>query len=120
MIEPAEVRALLAERRREAEHRLAGTSAERAAVVSAARESATDDEHDPEGSTIAYERGMLDVLAGRLRQTLADVDLAERRLERGEYQVCERCGGPIADDRLRALPTVRTCRDCAGRSPGRS
>lgn len=115
MIDPAEVAELLAERRAEAQRRLAGTSAERAAVVSAARESATDDEHDPEGSTIAYERGMLDVLAGRLRQTLADVDAAERRLAAGEYQVCERCGATIADDRLRALPTVRTCRDCAGR-----
>ncbi|MEV7973692.1 TraR/DksA C4-type zinc finger protein [Cellulomonas sp. NPDC089187] len=116
MIPRPEVLELLAQRRREAESRLAGTSAERAAVVLAARESATDDEHDPEGATIAYERGMLDVLSARQRQTLADVDTAERRLAAGEYQVCERCGGPIADDRLRALPTVRTCRDCAGRT----
>lgn len=116
MIDPAQVRELLAERRREAVDRLSGTAAERAAVVSAARESATDDEHDPEGSTIAYERGMLDVLARRLRQTLDDVDAAELRLAAGQYQVCERCGGLIADDRLRALPTVRTCRECAGRA----
>ncbi|WP_169164330.1 TraR/DksA family transcriptional regulator [Cellulomonas taurus] len=116
MIPAAEVRVLLAERRREAEQRLAGTAAERAAVVAASRDSNADDEHDPEGATIAYERGMLDVLAQRVRQTLTDVAVAERRLAAGEYQVCERCGGPIADDRLRALPTVRTCRECAGRS----
>jgi DnaK suppressor protein len=116
MIDPAEARVLLADRRREAEQRLAGTSAERAAVVDASRDSNADDEHDPEGATIAYERGMLDVLAGRLRQTLVDLALAERRLAAGEYQVCERCGGTIADDRLRALPTVRTCRACADRT----
>ena len=98
MIPAAEVRVLLAERRREAEQRLAGTAAERAAVVAASRDSNAD------------------VLAQRVRQTLTDVAVAERRLAEGEYQVCERCGGPIADDRLRALPTVRTCRECAGRS----
>lgn len=108
-----EVAAVLQERRREAVARLAGTGAERDAVVAAARESVTDDEHDPEGSTIAYERRMLDALTHDMRERIVDIDAALDRLARGTYGVCERCRAPIAPARLEALPTARTCVTCA-------
>ncbi|WP_282947549.1 TraR/DksA family transcriptional regulator [Cellulomonas endometrii] len=114
-IDRERVAAVLHERRREALARLAGTGAEREAVVSAARESVTDDEHDPEGSTIAYERRILDALAHDMRERIADVDAALDRLERGTYGTCTRCRRPIPADRLEALPTARTCVGCAGR-----
>ncbi|QZN85877.1 TraR/DksA C4-type zinc finger protein [Cellulomonas sp. C5510] len=110
-----EVAAVLRERRREAVARLAGTGAEREAVVAAARESVTDDEHDPEGSTIAYERRMLDALTHDMRERIAEVDAALDRLDRGTYGTCERCGQPIPVERLRALPAARTCVACASR-----
>lgn len=114
-LDPAEVAAALHERRREALARLAGTGAEREAVVSAARESVTDDEHDPEGSTIAYERRLLDALTHDMRERVAEVDAALHRLAEGTYGTCTRCRRPIPAERLRALPAAATCVACAGR-----
>lgn len=112
VIAPDELRSLLHERRAQALARLAGTGAERAAVVEAARESVTDDEHDPEGATIAYERRLLEVLGAEAAERLVAVDRALARVGRGEHQVCERCGGWIPADRLRALPAATTCVTC--------
>ena len=114
-LDPAEATALLHERRREALARLAGTDAERDAVVAASRESVADDEHDPEGSTIAYERRLLDALTHDQRDRLREIDEALRRVEGGTFGTCTRCHRPIPVDRLRAVPTARTCVGCAGR-----
>jgi DnaK suppressor protein len=81
--------------------------------VAASLNSNADDEHDPEGATIAFERSQVETMARRLRQHLADVDAAERRLAEGHYGVCERCGGPIPAERLEARPATRTCVGCA-------
>ena len=48
---------------------------------------------------------------GRLE--LQKVVHALERIERGEYAVCSRCGGPIAAERLAALPYADTCIACA-------
>jgi hypothetical protein len=45
----------------------------------------------------------------QLDRRLRDVDDALRRLERGEYGVCEVCGEPIGGARLEALPATRFC-----------
>lgn len=50
----------------------------------------------------------------RLEATLADVSTALSRLERGDYESCESCGGPIGADRLGADPLTRRCLQCAG------
>jgi DnaK suppressor protein len=42
-------------------------------------------------------------------RVLDEVDHALARLDDGTYDTCEVCGGPIADDRLVATPTARTC-----------
>ena len=85
-----------------------------AAVNEAASDVATDDEHDPEGATIAFERARVAALLDQARHHLADLDDAIGRLDEGRYGVCERCGGPIADERLEARPVARTCIRCAG------
>jgi len=43
---------------------------------------------------------------------LDEVELALARLDDGTYGRCEACGAPIDDDRLAALPIVRTCERC--------
>jgi DnaK suppressor protein len=40
--------------------------------------------------------------------TLAALD----RIEAGTFGTCERCGNPIQEERLEALPTVTLCLDC--------
>jgi RNA polymerase-binding transcription factor DksA len=86
------------------------------AVVAAASDVATDDEHDPEGATIAYERSRTAALAAQARHHVADIDAALARLDTGHYTVCEECGGVISAARLEALPATRTCIGCAARS----
>jgi DnaK suppressor protein len=47
-----------------------------------------------------------------LRDTLQDVEQALERMEAGTYGLCERCGQPIGDERLEALPAARLCMTC--------
>jgi DnaK suppressor protein len=74
-----------------------------------------DDEHDPEGATIAFERAQLAALLQAAERRLSDVDGAVARLAAGSYGSCEHCGRPIPASRLEARPTTTTCRDCASR-----
>ncbi|MEJ7582860.1 MAG: TraR/DksA C4-type zinc finger protein [Acidimicrobiales bacterium] len=77
---------------------------------------ATDDEHDPEGHTIAFERQQI---AGLLREAqvhVVDVDDALARLQGGTYGTCEACGRPVPGERLAILPATRTCVTCASSS----
>ena len=82
-------------------------------VVAASRDTNADDEHDPEGATIAFERSQVGALVRQAQQRLDEVDAATRRLDDGSYGRCETCGGSIAPARLEALPAARTCIDCA-------
>lgn len=82
-------------------------------VVAASAGSNADDEHDPEGTTIAYERSQLDALRRQSATQLAEVDAALARLAEGRYGTCETCGRPIAAGRLEARPVARTCMRCA-------
>jgi DnaK suppressor protein len=82
-------------------------------IVEATSSVATDDEHDPEGATIAFERAQVMSLLERARGRLADVDLALARIADGSYGSCERCGQPIGAGRLAARPAARTCIRCA-------
>ena len=82
-------------------------------VVDASRSSNADDEHDPEGATIAFERQQVVALLEQAQRRLADVDAALARRAAGDYGRCETCGQPIAPERLAARPTARTCIDCA-------
>ncbi|MCJ0701346.1 TraR/DksA C4-type zinc finger protein [Frigoribacterium faeni] len=83
-------------------------------AVAEARESANvDDEHDPEGSTIAYERSQLDAIRRSALDWADDARSALERLAAGTFGRCERCSARIGEARLDARPTARLCIDCA-------
>ncbi len=82
-------------------------------VVAASRSSNADDEHDPEGATIAFERQQVAALLAAARRRLADAEAALARRDEGSYGTCETCGGPIGAERLAARPAARTCIACA-------
>jgi RNA polymerase-binding transcription factor DksA len=82
-------------------------------VVRGAEDVATDDEHDPEGHTIAFERQQVASLLEESRIQAGELAAAIARLEAGTYGRCENCGRPIAPARLDALPATRFCIDCA-------
>jgi RNA polymerase-binding transcription factor DksA len=106
--------AALEEERARTQERLGGLTGDYAGIVEASVDSNADDEHDPEGATIAFERSQLGALVEQARLHLAEVEAAIARVGDGSYGTCERCGGPIAPGRLEARPVARTCITCAG------
>jgi RNA polymerase-binding transcription factor DksA len=106
-------RELLLAQRDETLRRLAALTDDFAGVVAASRDTNADDEHDPEGATIAFERSQVDALVRQARDRLVEVDAALDRVARSTYGTCEVCGQPIASARLEARPTARTCVQCA-------
>jgi len=104
--------ALLAGERSRAAANEAGLAAELDAIVDASTQANLDDEHDPEGSTVGYERARVASLlleAGRRR---AQLDAAAVRLHAGTYGICTRCGRGIPFERLMAFPTAVACVGC--------
>jgi DnaK suppressor protein len=110
---PDDVRRRLADQRRRTEERLARLTRDFDAVVAASRDTNADDEHDPEGATIAFERSQVDALVRQAQQQVAEIEAAERRVAEGTYGTCETCGAPIGAARLEARPTARVCIGCA-------
>ena len=104
-----DARARLEDLRTQTLERLAALEGEHRAVVDASRDSNADDEHDPEGATIAFERAQVDALAADVAKRLAEIDAAERRLADGTYGICVVGGEPIDEARLEARPTATTC-----------
>jgi DnaK suppressor protein len=106
-------RELLEAERQQALRRLAGLNGDFDEVVAASRDANADDEHDPEGATIAFERSQVAALALQVQDHLAELEAAIERLAANTYGICEKCGQPIAKARLEARPTARTCIECA-------
>ena len=51
-------------------------------------------------------------LGERESQAVAEIDEALRRIDEGTYGECERCGKPIDERRLEAMPTARFDAQC--------
>jgi RNA polymerase-binding transcription factor DksA len=85
------------------------------AIVASSDSANLDDEHDPEGATIGFERAQLSSMVERARAQLAEINEALERLRRGSYGVCEECRRQIPGERLSAQPAARTCVECAAK-----
>jgi DnaK suppressor protein len=83
------------------------------AVVRASGDSNADDEHDPEGATIAFERAQLDATIADVRGQIEQFDAALARIANGSYGICAVCGLPIPPERLEARPAATTHVHCA-------
>ncbi|HEY0260339.1 MAG TPA: TraR/DksA C4-type zinc finger protein [Lacisediminihabitans sp.] len=82
-------------------------------VRTARGESSSDDEHDPEGSTLTSDWSRIVGLGESVTERIRAVDAALQRIADGTYGVCVRCGKPIGGERLSARPAAATCIDCA-------
>lgn len=82
-------------------------------IVRSGEGSPPDDEHDPDGATSGFERAQISALLETAESDLAELEVAQTRLREGTYGSCEKCGRPIAFERLLARPSVRTCVRCA-------
>jgi DnaK suppressor protein len=110
-------RAMLLEEQRETAKLITGLGHDIGALVAARQDSNNDDEHDPEGSTLAFERSQTDALLAQSSQRLAQIAAALERLDHGTYGTCVACGGAIAAARLEARPYAATCISCAAIAP---
>jgi DnaK suppressor protein len=84
-------------------------------IVDSAALGNTDDEHDPEGSTIAFERAQVSALLAQATADRVTTRDALTRLADDEYGVCTECRGFIGVERLLALPAATRCIRCASR-----
>src|SRR3954453_15812346 len=62
------------------------------------------DNHLGDMATVTFDRELDEGLEEGAMQTLAQIDRALARLDDGTYGVCDRCGKPIAEERLRPRP----------------
>lgn len=90
-----------------------GLHADLESVTAGTTDVATDDEHDPEGPTIAYERSRLSTLIAQADSQLDEIQAALERVADGTYGRCDQCGTDIGEARLEALPATRLCVECA-------
>ena len=111
----AEARTRLTAERVAAASRMAAIERDVNDIVQSAKDGATDDEHDVEGATIAFERAQAMALLEETRSQVAVLDEALGRVDAGTYGTCESCGQPIAAERLAARPAATRCITCASR-----
>ena len=110
-------RARLGAVRDETVRRIAELEREFDGIVASAADGSSggDDEHDPEGATVAFERQHIAALLSSAREQLAAIEAAFAKLDLGRYGLCDVCGEPIGAERLAARPAALTCVRCASR-----
>lgn len=72
----------------------------------------TYDNHLADAATATLDRGIDSTLEENSVHVLAAIDQALRRIDEGSFGTCERCGKPIAEARLEAMPYATKCIDC--------
>jgi DnaK suppressor protein len=121
MTDAEEARLALLAERQQTQARLAGLERDFASSVAAAEAANADDEHDPEGATLAFERQHVAALIAAARDRLRHIGAALARIDAGTYGQCSRCGAPIGTERLAARPAAATCISCASdKGPSRA
>ncbi len=71
------------------------------------------DNHPADIGTEVYERERDAAERDRLKSKIKAIDSALARWEKGEYGICEHCGGEIPRERLEALPYTTVCLNCS-------
>jgi RNA polymerase-binding transcription factor len=71
------------------------------------------DENFADSGQVAAEQGENKALLNQLNDQLAEIEHALAKVEDGTYGRCERCGEPIGEARLEAMPATRFCIDHA-------
>jgi RNA polymerase-binding transcription factor DksA len=69
------------------------------------------DQHQADVATETFEQWREVGMRNTIRREIAEVDAALARLEEGTFGICEHCHEPIDDERIRAVPFARFCRD---------
>ncbi|HEX4058437.1 MAG TPA: TraR/DksA C4-type zinc finger protein [Galbitalea sp.] len=111
-----ELRTRLGAERDQTVHLIQSIEDEMGAFMDARRDTATDDEHDPEGPTLAFERSQASASLAQSELHVREIDSALDRIDEGSYGLCTTCHGPIKLPRLQVRPRAAQCIQCAERS----
>jgi len=68
-------------------------------------------------SDSVLERELAERSRHRALEVITEIEHALRRIAAVGYGTCERCGGPVALERLRAIPFTRHCVRCPPPAP---
>jgi RNA polymerase-binding protein DksA len=63
-------------------------------------------------ATVTVDREVDYSLEGHSAHVLAEIDEALERIEAGTFGTCARCGKPIGEERLEAMPYATLCIEC--------
>jgi DnaK suppressor protein len=111
----AELRSRLVDDRGETDQLVSRLAEDLAAFTVSRADSVADDEHDPEGPTLAFERSQAAAILGQTREHLSQIDSAIERIDGGTYGLCATCGTEIPEGRLDARPYSTQCVACASK-----
>jgi DnaK suppressor protein len=67
------------------------------------------DDETADAGTATFERERDLSIENNVRDLMAKIDRALRRMDAGTYGLCDRCGKPIEKARIKALPYVDLC-----------
>ena len=81
-------------------------------IKNASGEHSTYSFHMADQGTDSQEREKAFIFAHRADHYLRHLEEALRRIERGEYGICQGCNQPIAHSRLEAVPIAKMCFEC--------
>lgn len=109
MVDAERFRVLLEDERNRKLELLKALRSDITSVSLARQDSNVDDEHDPEGSTIAFELSQASALMGQSRAGLEQIEEALTRIANGTYGQCATCGLTIPEGRLEARPWTPFC-----------
>jgi len=104
-------RTLLLEERERVERALGNLHDENPGSIEDEEEE-TFDNHLGDAATITFDRELDFTLEENSGKMLAAIDEALKRIEEGTFGTCARCGQPIAEARLKAMPYATKCIDC--------
>jgi len=74
--------------------------------------SAAGDQHLADHASEMFDREVDESLEENAEQLVHEIDVALARIDEGTYGSCARCGGPIPEERLAAVPYATLCLDC--------
>jgi RNA polymerase-binding protein DksA len=75
-------------------------------------EEETYDNHLADSATATLNREIDYTLEENAEHVLKAINDALQRIENGSFGTCARCGKPIAEERLEAIPYANRCIDC--------
>jgi len=107
------MRVSLLEEQRASETQIAELARNFDEIVEAVELTNNDDEHDPEGTTIAFEKAQVTALLNQARADLEATRAALQRMDEGTYGACQECEQAIGFERLSAIPSATKCISCA-------